>query len=329
MLHVTSGDVAVGAIAATGTPGEIVPWRDVLHEGPVPAGLSQSELREVRARFIAAQGWGSYMQVLDDLTRRDKAVARASDHDEVVLWFEDDLYDQLQLAQVVDSFARLPLGALRLTLVSFVGGVGEQDSGALVQAFAAREPLTAAHLALATRTWEAFRSPDPGAVEDVIAEGPSPLFPFLHDALARLLEEFPSSRNGLSRTETQALDTLAGGVATLREAYVAAHHRREERVFLGDVVFALVVARLGRGVHPLLEAADGARITLPGDPDETARFWNRPVALTATGRLVLEGRVDAARINGINRWVGGVHLHGHEPAWRWDSAARRLRAATV
>ena len=85
MIHVTNGDSAAASIAATGIPGTIVPWRDVLHEGPVPAGLTEPELREVRARFLAAQGWGSYVRVLDELDRRDGVVACACDHDEVVL----------------------------------------------------------------------------------------------------------------------------------------------------------------------------------------------------------------------------------------------------
>jgi hypothetical protein len=37
-------------IAASGIEGQILPWRDVLHEGPVPASLSADELGEARAR---------------------------------------------------------------------------------------------------------------------------------------------------------------------------------------------------------------------------------------------------------------------------------------
>ena len=170
MIHVTNGDAAVAAIAATGVSGTIVPWRDVLHEGPVPAGLSEPELREVRARFLAAQGWGSYVLLLDDLDRRDGAVACAGDHDEAVLWFEDDLYDQLQLLQVVDTLGRLPVRGPRLTLVAVVGALASMDAAALGGAFARRVELTPAHLALASRAWGAFRSPDPTAIEDVIAD---------------------------------------------------------------------------------------------------------------------------------------------------------------
>ena len=43
-----------------------------------------------------------------------------------------------------------------------------------------------------------------------------------------------------------------------------------------------------------------------------------------TGREVLAGQDDWVRIRGIDRWLGGVHLHGPEAAWRWDAAAGRL-----
>jgi hypothetical protein len=53
MLFVTNGDSAAESIRHLGLASEVLLWRDVLHEGPVPSGLSPEELREVRARFIA------------------------------------------------------------------------------------------------------------------------------------------------------------------------------------------------------------------------------------------------------------------------------------
>jgi hypothetical protein len=56
MLHVTNGDSAVERLRAAGVDGDMLPWRDALHEGPVPAGLDPAQLRAERARFIAAAG---------------------------------------------------------------------------------------------------------------------------------------------------------------------------------------------------------------------------------------------------------------------------------
>ena len=37
-LHVTNGDSTAGTLRQTSLGGEVVAWRDALHEGPVPAG---------------------------------------------------------------------------------------------------------------------------------------------------------------------------------------------------------------------------------------------------------------------------------------------------
>jgi hypothetical protein len=49
---------------------------------------------------------------------------------------------------------------------------------------------------------------------------------------------------------------------------------------------------------------------------ENAGRWE----ITSDGRDVLAGRPDHIQLNGIDRWLGGVHLQGREAAWRWDSA---------
>src|SRR5690348_7436351 len=59
-LHVTNGDAAVERIRAAGIAGTYLPWRDVLHDGPVPDDVDAATLRAIRARFIADAGWAPY-----------------------------------------------------------------------------------------------------------------------------------------------------------------------------------------------------------------------------------------------------------------------------
>ncbi|HEV8539150.1 MAG TPA: hypothetical protein VGR15_09560 [Bacteroidota bacterium] len=66
MLHITNGDSPIPGMRSSGIPGDIIAWREVLHEGPVPGNLSLDELRPLHARFIADQGWGEYEKVLED-----------------------------------------------------------------------------------------------------------------------------------------------------------------------------------------------------------------------------------------------------------------------
>src|SRR4029450_8500854 len=71
------------------------------HEGPVPA-VPAHELRGIRARFLSECGWGSERSLVDAFERRDRRYRHALEaRTQVVLWFEHDLYDQLQLLQVL------------------------------------------------------------------------------------------------------------------------------------------------------------------------------------------------------------------------------------
>jgi hypothetical protein len=42
---------------------------------------------------------------------------------------------------------------------------------------------------------------------------------------------------------------------------------------------------------------------------------------------LLEGKADWIKLQGgIDRWLGGVHLTGDQPKWRWDSEKKTLIA---
>ena len=65
-LHVTNGDSAGNTLRQTALGGAVLPWQDVLHEGPVPAG-PRRELLQARAAFLSACGWGSRRSILASL----------------------------------------------------------------------------------------------------------------------------------------------------------------------------------------------------------------------------------------------------------------------
>jgi hypothetical protein len=312
MLHITNGDSAVNQIRAAGIEGPILPWRDVLHEGPVRFELGLGDLSRVRARFIADCGWDDYEAVLPEFETRDRALEAFGEHDEVVLWFEHDLYDQLQLLQLLDYFALRERGATRLTLVCEAEYLGMVAPDRARELFAARRDVTGGQLGLGRAAWRAFGSNDPTRVEELLARDTSEL-PFLAGALRRHLEQFPSTANGLSRSEAQALGAIAGGRETIREAFLAANHEIEDPIFLGDGVFVWYLEGLAAGRSPLVRFGP-----------ETENPIDRGLSLTDAGAAVLDNRADRVALNGIDRWLGGVHLSGLEAAWRWDAAAGRL-----
>ena len=318
-LHVSNGDST--DLPGTGLARRVVYWRDSLHEGPVPA-VGPEELRRIRADFLARSGADDRAEGAAMFAERDRTLEAAGDG-EYVLWFEADLYDQLQIIQILARLAGLGVPARRITLICIgehagiarFGGLGELTAEQLreLPATNACARLTPAALELATRAWAAFRAPAPDGLHAIAATRSGELR-FLGEAFDRLSREYPSTRDGLSLTERRVLAAVADGAPDAGTAFVRAA-ARETRPYLGDTWCFAMMERMVHATVPLLDAP-------PGRIDR-----HTALALTPAGAEVLAGRADHVTLNGVDRWIGGVHLHGHHPRWRWDEGTETIVSA--
>jgi len=319
MLHITNGDSAVPGIEATGVGGDVIAWRDALHEGPVPADLDPDELRAVRARFLADCGWGDADAIEADMRARDTRLRTALARDEVVVvWLEHDLYDQLQLIQILDT---VDGGTDAVEAILPDRFLGEMQAAELSALWPGRAPVRRDQVALAQFAWEAVRAPGPQAIEALLTTHPAAL-PHLGPALRRHLEELPATGDGLSRTERQALEAIRGGRRTPLEIFVATQ-RAEEAPFLGDTWMWARLADLGSGEERLVETPAGDALGPPPPLAGSDGFTAQEIVLTDRGRAVLDGEADRCALVPLDRWLGGIHLTGPDPAWRWDRATGR------
>jgi hypothetical protein len=329
MLHITNGDSAAGSLRVSGLPGVVLAWRDILHDGPVPAGLTLDELRPVRARYIAEQRWVAYDAVLAEFTQRDATLMDVSGEDEIVLWFEHDLYDQLQLLQLLDWFAEHPpqgkLGLLCIGAhpeIADFSGLGQLTPSQLAALFPQRHAVTEAELALGRAAWAAFRAPYPAAVEQLLGSDTSAL-PFLRAALMRHLEEFPDTRSGLARSEQNILRAIAEGAERPRDIYRASQ-LPEEAVYLGDWPVWARLTTLAEGPTPLVAQLDGAPFLAPAEYPPADDFLAQRLTLTDAGRAALADELDWIEVHSADSWRGGVHLRSPDAVWRWEAATRRI-----
>jgi hypothetical protein len=271
---------------------------------------------------MAEPGYATPMEAHKYLRACDDALAAFPEHDEVVMWLDHRLSDQLILMKVLDWFSRQNLKGVKLSLicigqypglVHFVG-LGQLTADQLAPLVETRVPVTDAQFRLAQAAWTAFTSPDPRAIERFIEADTTPL-PFIAAALRRHLEQFPSVDGGLSRTERQALSILREHGSVSGPKLFVAVQRMEEQIFMGDGSFYRMMGELSSVRHPLLQIS------------QTPQRRLGEVAIAVDGIDVIEGRADHIDLNGIDRWLGGVHLKGDEAAWRWDSVAGRLAQA--
>jgi len=325
MLHIHNGDSTAGTARAAQIPGEHLAWREALVCGPAPSGLSQDDFIKTRAQHLA-QAYDVPLEKCEaELRAMHETLAGFSQHDEVVLWFEHDLFCQVQLIYLLNWFAGRDLRHTRLSLVcinEFPGvqpfqGLGQLDEQQLHSLFPARSAITPGQLELAVRSWEAYSSPDARPLLALLRSDTSAL-PFLHEALTRHLQRFPSTRNGLGRIENTALSLVPAGYSKFRSLFPA-FSRRESAYGFGDAQLYISLEAMMAAPKPLLV-------------HDTTRHWSKDgakmllaaFALTDDGKAVLAGQEDFVVMNGIDSWLGGIHLSGNEAAWRWDEDSQQL-----
>jgi hypothetical protein len=330
-LHIANGTCMTRLIGAAGIPGVLSIWADPLHEGPVPAGLTDAELLDVRLRFLAGpadvtvSAWAGPDPSLDpvnDLRQWRAVIERSDSYDELILWFEHDLFDQLNLIQLL-TWLRARLAATKpVSLVcigSFPGrprfkGLGELTPDELASLLDTRQAISEPQYALAERAWHAFRQPTPEALDAMRRDDTSAL-PYLASAVTRFLQEYPWTIDGLSRTERQLLDLASRGGLRLTEAFPLMHEG-ESAFYVTDSSVAELAEGLSRTSPPLL--------TLTLDRTAEADVLRGSVTITDTGRAVLARKLDRVDACGIDRWLGGVHVQGDLNVWRWDDEHQRV-----
>jgi hypothetical protein len=318
-LIITNGDEAGGLLRRAFPGTEVLPWRDVLHEGPVPVTSTLEQLTEIRACYLAQRGWGDEAKLRSDLTARDRGLVHSTSFDRVIMWFEHDLYDQLQLLQLLNWFdenRREPGSLLRVQTDDYLG---KQTEAAILTFKQFETPVTQPQLDLAREAWRAFRTPTPEAWHALLARDLSAL-PYLQSAVMRMLEELPGP-DGLSRTERAMLSALERGAANPLQLFAAVQHE-EEAIFMGDWSFWGLLDGLALAKVPLIAGLDAAPFD-PGSSNLAQPYLRSTLSLTPFGVDVLSGRGDHAAQNTIDRWWGGTHLT-KTALWRSDRERKRI-----
>lgn len=292
----------MGALQRAGIRHKAVSWDDVLHDGPVPT-IDPSALRKIRAEYLSTlgpEGEGSDRGEIEArLQARDTLVASWAGP--ITLWFEHDLYDQLQLVQILDRFYERP----DVFLIQQDDFIAEKPGG-LSAWNEVRRPVTGMQRERARRAWEAFTAPTPEAVAQLLAE-PNSVLPYLGEALRRWMESFPGGR-GLSRTEADVLDLLAEGSRTGAQLFVESQ-RLEDAAFRGDWSFWKLLAGMG------------ALLKSTGEEHPARRTWS----ISELGDRVRGGQADRVDSAAFDRWRGGTHLTATND-WRWTDGALTLRS---
>lgn len=315
MIHIRNGEDILPHLRALDR-GPAVSWDDPVCLGPLIRPEATPEWYDLRSEFLSK--FGSRETIRTKLVAQDRALEDAFEHDEIVLWFEADLYCQAVMVRLLAQLAERP-GVIDRTRLVCIGdhptierfiGLGQLGQAEIAKLFETRQPITEEEVGLAERAWAAFRAPEPEALNDLLLADTSVL-PFLGAALYRFAREYAAVEDGLSLTERLALQVMADGIDSPGPLF-AELQQRESVPWMGDLMLWPVL----EGLDPLL-ALDGPS----GWYNSRDGLQATTLRLTDHGRAVLSG--DESRTPPA-RWLGGVEIGPGKPNWRWDEASGRV-----
>lgn len=332
MLHIVNGD-SVGNMLKQGiVQGDVLVWREIYSAGPIFISPSRSSERALRAEVLERSFGIPSAEYLAGCEAQEEKLSGFQRYEEVVLWFEHDLFDQSMLAYLLHWFTGQKPGSTKLSLLcigEFPGielfhGLGQLTPEQLGTLSGTWRNIGANELVLGSDLWKAYSSPDPEVLAQLLEARKTELaasaFPFAYDAFMTHLSRLPSVQNGLGIVEQTTLLAIRGGAVTPIELFRKVTDTLH-RLGMGDLEFGYYLHKLVNNPHPLItiEGAEGE-----SDLRQIPEFWKRRVAMTELGGQILDGLADRVEVMGINEWYGGLHLEGHAVPWRWDSSARVL-----
>jgi hypothetical protein len=141
-------------------------------------------------------------------------------------------------------------------------------------------------------------------------------------ALRLHLRRFPSVNNGLNEIENTGLKLIKSGSSAFTDLFPRFGDAKPT-YGLGDAQFWLALSRMSNARQPLVANA-GLNGNATGSPLTPVVLQNASFKITEVGESVLRGEADFVSLNGIDIWLGGVHLDGVETLWRWDEPSGRI-----
>lgn len=283
--------------------GDFLPWRDFLHEGPVPQTQSLHQLSRIRADFMQEKGFYSLEKGRKEFETRDEMLKNYHKYKKIILWFEPDLYDQLQLLQIVSWFGGQKRDYLELSLIPIKDYLGDSSSHEIRKLLVSEEPLTQEHFELAQKAWSAFTAPHPLFWFKLLKEELH-LFPFLRETVQRLLEEFPNRRDGLSRSEYQALFAISKGIVHPNKIFNYSQNS-EKRKFMGDIIFWKILDDfIEKGLV-------------------RSKKSGQKLEIQPLGEEILKGKINYLHVKPIDKWIGGSKLK-NDSLWCWNIEKRAI-----
>ena len=290
ILHITNGDSTTNYLKKLKFSGDFITWREMLCEGKTTTDVGSESFWKNRYDFFKSSYKISKQKFIDYTVKEYRSLCNKKNTKEIVLWFEHDLFCQINMIAVLSWLKRYRKGYhISLVCSGKIGGskkmfsLSELNEKQIQNHFKNRVNLTEDDIEYADYIWQLYCSDSPLRLETVYKFNPMSPFSYLATALEAHLKRFPSIENGLNTIENTILRTANYQHISSKKELVSQLLKEQDVYGFGDLQYENKINDLRKLFHSF-----------------------NPVKLSKKGKEVLENQLNFyGAIRNDNSYLGG------------------------
>lgn len=211
LLHITNGDSLTNRLESLHLKGDIITWREMLCEGKTLTNVGSESFWKTRFEFLSKNYKVTKSWFVEKTLKEYRSLCNHKQQDQIVLWFEYDLFCQINMLAVI-SWLKTHRRYAHISLVCSgnedesdkMYGLGEVNDEQLLKLYENRIELSQNDIEYADYVWQLYCSDNPIRLENLTDFG-NYQFDYLSDAIKSHLRRFPTIKNGLNDIENHIL----------------------------------------------------------------------------------------------------------------------------
>ncbi|QNM86524.1 DUF1835 domain-containing protein [Polaribacter pectinis] len=253
ILHITNGDTTTNYLQKLKFSGEFITWREMLCEGKTTTDVGSENFWKNRFEFFKTSYKVSKQKFINYTVKEYRNLCNKKEQKEIVLWFEHDLFCQINMIAVISWLKRYRKG-YHISLVCSGKVKGSQKMFSLPelskeqihQHYKDKIELTQDDIEYADYIWQLYCSDSPLRLETIYKFNPMSPFQYLATALEAHLQRFPSIENGLNKIENTILKTVNNHHFSTKNDLVNQLLKEQEVYGFGDLQYEHKINNLNK-----------------------------------------------------------------------------------
>jgi hypothetical protein len=266
LLHITNGDSFTQKLNTLNLKGDIITWREMLCEGKTLANVGSESFWKARFEFLNKTYKVTKSSFIEKTLKEYRSLCNHKQQDHIVLWFEYDLFCQINMLAVL-SWLKANRKYAEISLVCSgkedatdkLYGLNELDNEQLMKLYETRKVLKQDDIEYADYVWQLYCSDNPIRLEN-LSDYKNYQFDYLSEAVTSHLHRFPSIKNGLNAMENNILQLSIDQKPTSKRELLKTVLNNQGSLGFGDSQYERAISRL----KPLFSSFNPVRLTQKG-----------------------------------------------------------------